>query len=325
MAIPYFLRAFRIIIYLKNGDTISVTTDSQAECIFSAEFALLHAYPFCNVVLYNVGRDTSQQIASYGDTVEIHAGYQFNAGDQGAQSLIFKGFVFQPILEKENVVDLKLTLRCYLFLLQDQGNFVSFTLSAGSRPQDAFGEIIKQAGLQIGYVDFTKLGSRQYIAPQSFHGRPTALLSKLAEDSKCLFWLDCFGVNLAQVGFEPGHAPAPQIIFCPPSDGINILPASASSAKPTIIGTPRQTQQGVELVVLMDSQVKIGIPIQLINTYYIQQERTFGGENNKQFPLLTADGIYIVSAVRHYGNTRGGEWYTEIVAVTNLLTGYALQ
>ena len=92
--------------------------------------------------------------------------------------------------------------------------------------------------------------------------------------------------------------------------------------KPTLIGYPEGTQDGVMFRVLLDSAVKIWDVVQIapgdsthrgtaINSFQFQYGSTYQPQPNAQ-------GVYIVAGIKHVGDTRGNgdDWYTEITAMT---------
>lgn len=314
MSIPYFQRAFQVVITLQNGQTITAsTTDNLLECTFDIEFSR-EVYAYANVALYNLDQTTAQQVCQYGDKISVYAGYEFN---DGQNNLIFQGTVFQTFLEKENNVDLKFTVRSYIFLLEDNQNPINITLPKNSTAYDAFQQIASAAGLTATNVDQGALTSKTYARGTVFSGRPTKLLADLAEDANAWFWIANNGVNLRQ--FTIDSSTTPDIIYCPSNDGINAN--TVSNAKPILIGTPRQTPMGVDFTVLLDSQLQIGSAVQLVNTYYVLAQQSI---NSTLYAPIKADGIYRVASLRYTGSTRGNEWYAEVVAVTNPLAAYGL-
>jgi hypothetical protein len=85
--------------------------------------------------------------------------------------------------------------------------------------------------------------------------------------------------------------------------------------KPTIIGVPEQTQNGVTFKVLMDSDVRIGKVVQLapgtiINPYEFTPMSNYP-------PVPSRNGLYIVAGIRYVGDSRGrgDDWYTEVTGV----------
>ncbi len=327
MSIPYLQRSFRVLINLQNGNQINVAnTTNLLECTFSCENSLRSAYYFANISLYNLAPETSQQIVSYGDEVELYGGYE---ADNGEQNLLFKGKVFQPMFERVNVVDTKLTLRCFVFLLSDQSSYVTVTLPPGSTGLDAFRAVANAASITATNVDESILTSKTYPAGVTFNCRGTAALAQIASDATVLtknknveFWTDQNGVNLRSIMTQPGQKP--DVIYCPSNNGTSVLPSSMRNAKPILLETPIQTQAGVSFVTLLDSSIRLGTVVQLTNTNIIQAQRTPQPNTGSLISPLSTDGQYVVVAFRHVGNSRSGDWSTEITSVTNPLLTYGL-
>src|ERR1035438_1422534 len=82
----------------------------------------------------------------------------------------------------------------------------------------------------------------------------------------------------------------------------------------TLIGTPQQTEMGVTFKVLLDSSLTIGKLVKLDQSA-IKLIPVFPG----QIPaVLSQNGLYIVAGLRHYGDSRGDPWYSEVIAVNRL-------
>src|SRR5208282_1443321 len=82
-----------------------------------------------------------------------------------------------------------------------------------------------------------------------------------------------------------------------------------------LIGTPIQTDQGVNCSVLLDPRVQAKVPVQTfgIEQALIQQATLSPGQLVKP---LQSTGTYCAVAVRHRGDSRGNMWQTDITGVT---------
>ena len=78
-------------------------------------------------------------------------------------------------------------------------------------------------------------------------------------------------------------------------------------------------QEGVSFRVLLDSRLLVKIPsicVGIDNTV-IKQMMNGSGNNLNLPPVLSQNGVYGVAGVRHIGDTRGNDWYTDVVGVTS--------
>jgi len=83
----------------------------------------------------------------------------------------------------------------------------------------------------------------------------------------------------------------------------------------SIIGTPQQTMYGVNFSVLLDPRVQTKKPLMTVNidnSQILFLKRQIG-QNPR---LLDQNGVYVVVATHHIGDTRGNSWYTEIEGIS---------
>ena len=353
--IQYFGRAWLITLQTQAGGTFTLGSSGATNplrVVFRVESLITGstAYWPAEVSLYNLNAGTTSQLSAMGiqgatpgqqidfnqviqqgDLLTISAGYQFSAsGAFAAQSnQIYQGHVFQPRWTRENVVDTKLTLRCYLGLLQDALNSISFNVSDGATDYAVVNKISTESKIPIANITPEAqqiLSQTPNPRGQSFNDTPSVLLGKIANENKLQFWLSPQGINIRTLGLTSGAStPTPVCIYGSPQ-----VPGGATSTdipgsynqsvgvplKQTIIGTPEQTQTGVRFKVLLDAQPKIGDTIQLAPGTIINRIPLVIG----QYPsILDQNGLYVIAGIGHYGDTRGrtDDWYTEITALTS--------
>jgi hypothetical protein len=109
---------------------------------------------FARICIYNTGATLSRNLLVPGATVVLRAGYQ----NPGA-GVIFRGTVFQPMFERENVVDQKITLMCYTGLKETIANFASFSGSPGMTQAALIQSMAESANtpMKLGSIDTTAL------------------------------------------------------------------------------------------------------------------------------------------------------------------------
>jgi hypothetical protein len=89
-----------------------------------------------------------------------------------------------------------------------------------------------------------------------------------------------------------------------------------------MIGMPQQTDQGVVVRVLLNPRITLGQRVILNNKDVIQKMYTQPNRYvpfNRQIgidllaPVGQADGTYMVFSMSSHGDTRGQEWYSDMV------------
>lgn len=99
-----------------------------------------------------------------------------------------------------------------------------------------------------------------------------------------------------------------------PVDGVLEGPAVVLTANTGLIGLPTQTLDGIIVRCLLNSDIKVGRLLKLDNASI--QAAQFSADFkalNEQLPSISRDGFYKALAVNHNGDTRGPNWYTEII------------
>ena len=118
----YFGRKYQVVVNLPPPYEPIIVTDSEWEpealrVTFDVYMPFYQgAYWYADIVIYNADSAIVDPILiskAQNISVELSAGYQ---NPQGAYDVIWSGNIFQAFLERENVVDLKLTLHCLIRL-----------------------------------------------------------------------------------------------------------------------------------------------------------------------------------------------------------------
>lgn len=297
---PQFGRKWEITIQTLDGNEITASASAFEPEALKATFDIaqygFQAFWHADIVIYNLDGPTTQYILKAGDTVTVKAGYQ-----TGVYGQIFKGKLFQPLWERENVNDFKLTLHCILGRDLITNNFVNFSQSAFASQTEVVRRIAAEAfnmPIPVAYLA-PNLKTSQDPRGSTYFGSPGKHLDQIAEDNNMQWWIDSNGLNMGSMAQSDG---APALVYTP-STGI--------------VGTPQQTQDGVAFRVLLDSRLQIKFPPMeaKIDNSSIRLAKAQIGQ---LISILDQDGLYIVGGVRHIGDTRGIEWYTEVIGYTSV-------
>jgi hypothetical protein len=89
------------------------------------------------------------------------------------------------------------------------------------------------------------------------------------------------------------------------------------TAKTGMIGTPQQTNEGVNIKALLNPMLKIGGRVEIDNKSIERLKINLTVPNSAaNIPApLTADGVYYLLVVEHQGDTRGVEWYSSMICL----------
>lgn len=307
------------------------------------------AYWYADICVYNLDQGLTQKILNaaappqntaqtdqpitQGVIVTLSAGYQ-----QGAYGVIWKGVLFQPLWERENAVDFKLTLHCLTALDKYSRNFISGQYAAGMNQTQLLNNIMQQttsgpAPIQAasGASVSKNLGAGQtFSRGVALFGNPKKYMDQTARSNNMQWWESNGGLNLGSPDEDIGVSSADPLVFTPPPlPGVNSsAPVIPSKNQGIIVGTPQQTQLGVSFRALLNPHVLVQKPLPKVKLDYTQlrlQKKQIG-----QLPgLLDQDGVYVVGGARFTGDNRGQEWYVDITGYTvvgnalGLFLGYA--
>lgn len=302
-SIPQFGIAWKLTVSSlpdNNGDTqqFVVGSDSWTPEPLHVEFevyqTIAQAFWFADIVVYNLNTPTTQLLLKQGMTVKLEAGFMNKIG----YGTIFEGTLFQPTWERVDGINEKLTLHCIVGLIENTNNFVAFNTAAGLNQREI---ILRMASApNIVYpLDGSNVqlpNSKPTSRGEVFFGQPIDYLQKIATQNTSNLWITNMAINIRAL-----------------VDGSADVPVLHISPETGLIGTPQQTQDGVDFKNLMDARITLRTQVQLEPNTAIRQLNRVQGN----FPtVLDSKGNYAVAAVRHRGNTRGNEWHTYVTGIT---------
>jgi hypothetical protein len=304
---PLFGRKYQLQIIPSNGSAGNAytLTDSAWEpealrLTFDVYTSWWSTPWYADISIYNLNEATSSQLfnqVQQGMEVILSAGYL-----NGKYGVIWDGFVLQPLWERENQIDFKLTLHCINWLGAVSSNYINKSWAAGAQQQQIVADIAANSYHPIGVGQITQtLNNKTLPRSKTAFGNPGKFLSETARDNNLQWWLGKKGL----LNFTGLSGTAAQST---PIDTTNAVVYTPSSG---IVGTPRQTQLGVDLRVLLDPTVEVKIPCMCVNIQNTQIQQLLYQVG--QYPgLLNKDGTYAVIGASYRGDTRGQEWYTDV-------------
>jgi hypothetical protein len=281
-----------------------------AVCLYNLDVA-------ANAILDQLATQQAQQLF-----VTVSAGYQ-----DGSYGVLWQGLIFQSFLERENVTDLKLTILSFIRLppIGDAGD-VGETYPAEQTQQQLVRNIAKQATVPV-YAIAPDAEFKSAPLPRSvtIFGNLNQHLTDLAVGNNMQWWLSAEGLNFGGADDSLGLSPNPSFIFSPPSNATSLgqLPPLPAGTIQSIVGTPEETMQAVEFDVLLEPRLKVIWPLQTVQICNAQL-RYYKKQVGQFFTPLDQDGIYVVSALRHFGDSRGEPWYTHITGMKRVGNSLAL-
>ena len=255
----------------------------------------------CAIRIYNLSEQTVKRAMVEFSQVTLQAGYE------DALGVIFQGTIKQFRVGRENATD------TYLDILAADGDLaynqsvVAKTLAANSTPSQRV-----QAAIEaMGNHGVTAGQSMQFtggILPRGkvLFGMARALLRQEVQSQGATWSINNGKVDILPLtGYKPGTA---------------VVLNSTTG----LIGRPEQTIDGLKARCLINPRLVIGGLIQIDNktiNQTVQQNPNAAPIPFNQYTGLqnlatvAADGLYRLYVVEHVGDTRGTDWYSDLVGL----------
>lgn len=282
---PYlYIRKYRLTITTHGGQVIEVP---DLRFTFRIEKRIPSIYQFGEVTIYNLSPDTETEIFKNGKSVTLEAGYE-----NGPYGLIFQGPIRQPIRGKEDGVTYFLKLICIdgddLMLA-----FSSVSLNRDQSFQQIANTIVRSANIPIEFTIDPTISQQKTARGKVIFGQTVDKLRSLGQS------------NNANIYVDNGKGYVSSVIKRPPA----VVPKL--NAETGMIGIPHQVDQGVAVRSLINPNFILDSWLKLNNQDIVQQE--FGFMESPVF--LDLDGLYRIIEIVMTGDTRGNDWYYDMVAV----------
>lgn len=289
-----YLRQCTLLVSNKQGQAVDL---SNLRIKFSVKRSNAQTPNAADIKVYNLEAETAVSLANTQEFVRV----VLQAGYVGNTRIIFQGTIKQVIIGSESATD------TFLEIIASDGDLaynyaiVSTTIAAGATQQqqiDACVTSMSKLGITAGKN--TKVAATPRLPRgKVMFGNAKHYLRAAAQTTQ-----------------SPWSIQDEQIVFVPQA---GYLPGQAVilNANTGLIGTPQQTLQGVNCKCLLNPNIQISTRIQLNNNSIQRLAINLsvpGTAENIPKPLTT-DGVYFVLVAEHQGDTRGIEWYTNLITL----------
>ena len=295
MGTQQFGRKVSLIIGPDSGDALDL---SGLRIVFRVQRGDLQTPNSARIRVYNVSDNTAQRAAAEFTRVVLQAGYEGNYG------IIFDGSIIQVRRGRESPTD------TYIDITAADGdmayNFavVNTTLAAGSTHADVVNACLNamgKFGVTAGYI--VDLPANPLPRGQVLFGMARDHLETVARSTQTLWSIQDGQLQIVpETSYVPGEIPV-----------IN--------AKSGMVGLPEQTQNGITVRMLLNPAVKIGRLIQLDNSsiqryeFSLSSADAIANRNTALQNRINGDGFYYVMTNDFWGDTRGNDWYNEVICL----------
>lgn len=275
---------------------------SEMHCRFEVRKRRVQGGSTAVVRIYNLANDTEQQLIKEGDRVIIEAGYEGILGADQAEGetaqqygKIFDGKIIYPARSKDSNTDFALTLSCIdgndpLFL-----NYISMAVNKGMNQRQALEAACSNAQIPI-QVDHMTDKLRQQVLPRGkvYFGRPIDYVEDICRGNKATWF------------FEQDRLNVYTLLDVAEDEALEVDPATG------LIGIPQQTVDGLNFRLLLNPSIKLMTKIKLARSE-LNELALMPGQRQRK---LDDEWIYQAMEVTHIGDTRGNDWYTDIVGIS---------
>ena len=243
--------------------------------------------------IHNLSDDTARRVRGEYSSVVLQAGYE------GAFGEIFQGSIKQVRFGKLNGVDKFLDIFAADGDIGYNFGFVNKTLAAGATSADVI-----DAAAKAMNVKTADLAKNHYTLPRGkvLYGMARDMVREVAATLGATWSIQNGELQLIPLrGYLPGEA---------------VVLNKATG----MIGIPEQTEQGISVRALLNPRLRIGGLFRLNNNEITQtQVNSIVAFNDHkalvQRAPMSGDGTYRLLMVEHVGDTRGQEWYSDLVGL----------
>lgn len=294
---------------------------SDLHCTFEVHKRRSQGGSYAIVKIYNLAAETEKLIINDGDRVIIEAGYDGSMGaDQkndkvknskdvgekkteedkqkettGQYGVIFDGQVIYPTRDRETNADYVLTLSCIDGNQPLGFNYIQMSVNKGLNQRQIFETACNGGSVRTEWAHLTNgLSEQRLPRGKVFFGRTFDYIDDICRGNNALYFFDGDKVNL----YKLTDVTDDEALVVDPFVGL--------------IGIPQQTTHGLNFRVLLNPNIRLATKIKISNSEIKEQTLTAG---QKQLPL-DEDWIYQAIEVTHRGDTRGNDWYTDVVGLS---------
>lgn len=258
---------------------------------------------FSEISVYNMSPETENLVYKNGTRIMVEAGYK-----NGNFGVIYDAPIFQPLWEREDYHTFKVIFRCVDAMDIIYENHVATVGTALDHQKNMVIQMMSRARVPSNIKIADNMVSKTLSRPKVYFDNPMIYLRKWAQ----------------QNGTLPSVIDREIILDKPQSAVTTTVQESAIVLSPDeggLVGTPQQTQDGVNFTCLLNPLISIFFPPMIIKIDNSKIRQAALQYNNAGFARLDSDGMYRVIGVTHIGDTRGNEWYSNVVGANQDMEG----
>ena len=286
-----FIRRVSLVVADESGDGIDL---SEMHIRFAVKQWDLQTPNSARIRIWNLSDTTARKIEKEFTRVVLQAGYE--GGEFG---VIFDGTIVQVRRGRENATD------TYLDIAAADGdaayNFavVNASLAAGSKPGDRYKatvEAMTKYGVTQGYQP-ENLGDDALPRGRVLFGMARDRLTEITDNSDTTWSVQNGQVQSVE---RSSYLPETAVVL---------------NSRTGMIGMPEQTEDGISVRCLLNPRLKVNGRVQIDNESIQRAQVNLQYTAINYFPSIADDGFYRVIVIDYTGNTRGQDWYCDLVCI----------
>jgi hypothetical protein len=286
-----FLRTCSLVVF---GTDLNGLDLSQLRIKFSVKRSDTMTPNTADIRVYNLEEKTALQIQKEFKRVILQAGYPGNFG------VIFQGNIKQVIIGRESATDTFIDIvagdgdRAYNFAIINQ------TIAAGASASDqvaAATNAMTPKGVTAGHLG--EMPTEKLPRGKVMYGNARTYLRDVAQSSNKSWSIQDEKITFVS---KKSYLPGERVVL---------------TSKTGMVGTPQQTNEGVNVKCLLNPNIRIATRIQIDNKSIERYKINLAVPNSAaNIPApLTADGVYYVLVIEHSGDTRAVDWYSTMICL----------
>ena len=280
-------RRVQLLIGQDDGQWLDV---SELRIRFHVEQALVGKPGHAVITVNNMANDTAQRIQREGAPVILQAGHEGNAG------LIFRGTAIQIRRGRESQTDTFLEITAIDGDIAYMYATVNVSMAAGWTHTDQLKEM--QKGMQAKGVDpgYTgELYQNKAVRGKALFGAVRDHMHDFSVSTGTEWAINMGKMDVVPVG--------------------GILPDEAFLLTPDtgLIGMPTQSVDGIHVRALLNPCFRAGAQVKLQNSSIVMAQINPAYADVTYNAPIDLDGAYKIYSVSHTGDTRGNDYYTDMI------------
>lgn len=287
-----YLRACTLIVSTIGGDGLDL---SELRIEFSVSQADIQAPNTAQIRVWNLSSDTSRKIEKEFTRVTLQAGYGSDAG------VIFDGTIVQLRRGRANATDTYLDISAADGDAAYNFGIIATSLAAGAKPEDQYKAVtaaFEKYGVQAGEIPAEGLGDQTLPRGKVMFGMARDYMRDLADTTLTTWSIQNGKVNVVK---RDGYLPGEAVVL---------------NSESGMIGIPEQTVGGINVKALLNPRLRYNGRVQInegdINRAAVSLQAT---SPTTYLPRLVEDGFYRIVVCNFSGDTRGDDWYADLICV----------